>query len=391
MSYTKLSLQTAHPILSWANHEMSSEELTMLKNMANLPCVFHHVALMADAHLGKGSMIGSVIASKNAVIPASVGVDIGCGMCARKTPFYASDLQGKEEAIRAKIESSIPLGFHSHKTALPEAAEWDGWRAFKDLHPSVQKLRGKAMEQLGTLGSGNHFIEICLDTENAVWVMLHSGSRNIGKELADAHITAAKSLFNAGDLPDKNLAYFTFGSPEFDRYWNDLLWAQRYAEKNRDLMMAQIMKILADELGQAKPVQVLFSVNCHHNYAAKEWHFGEHVFVTRKGAVRAGASDYGIIPGSMGSKSFIVKGKGNEASFASCSHGAGRKMSRAQAKKRFTTRDLERQTSGILCRKDSGILDEIPEAYKDIETVMQNQSDLVEILAELHQIVCIKG
>lgn len=391
MPYAKLNLQTAHPILSWANHDMSSEEIKMLKNMANLPCVFHHIALMPDAHLGKGSMIGSVIASKNAIIPASVGVDIGCGMCAQKTPFHASDLQGKEKTLRTKIESAIPVGFNSHKTALPDASQWDGWQAFKDLHPSVQKLQSKATGQLGTLGGGNHFIEICLDTENQVWVMLHSGSRNIGKELADAHIKTAKSRPQANELPDKSLAYFTVGMPEFDRYWHDLLWAQRYAEKNRELMMAQVMKVLSAELNHDNPIQTEFSVNCHHNYAAQETHFGETVFVTRKGAVRASASDYGIIPGSMGSKSFIVKGKGNTESFTSCSHGAGRRMSRAKAKKNFTTHDLEEQTAGIECRKDRGVLDEIPTAYKDIDTVMENQSDLVEILAELHQIVCVKG
>src|SRR6266480_2150403 len=360
MPYKKLPIGGARSeILSWANHEFSYEEQSMLRNVSRLPCLFKHVALMPDAHLGKGSMVGSVIATKEAVIPATVGVDIGCGMMAVKTPFKSGILDGKLKALRSAIEEEIPVGFNAYKESVDESSYWDGWKDFGELHKGVHDRKAKAMKQLGTLGGGNHFIEVCLDTENFVWLMLHSGSRNIGKELAERHISTAKSLWRLSELPAPDLAYFIQGTPEFAAYW----------------------KAFKPEL----------QVNCHHNYVALEEHYGEKVFVTRKGAINADRDVYGIIPGSMGAKSFIVQGRGTPESFNSCSHGAGRKMSRGAAKRAFTKDDLARQTSGVECRKDAGVLDEIPGAYKSIEVVMKNQEDLVEIVAEIKQVVCVKG
>jgi tRNA-splicing ligase RtcB len=261
------------------------------------------------------------------------------------------------------------------------------------LHPGVQKLESKAMKQMGSLGGGNHFIEVCVDTENQVWLMLHSGSRNIGNMLAQRHIETARELARLANtpLPDKDLAYFVKGTPEFAAYWRDLQWTQNYARVNRDVMMARFQRIVERHLAGGKPMKPLLQVNCHHNYAEQEVHFGEEVYVTRKGAVRAQAEDYGIIPGSMGTKSFIVKGKGNAHSYCSCSHGAGRLMSRNKAKNTFTLDDLVRQTKGVECRKDEGIIDEIPGAYKPIDEVMAQQTDLVEVVATLKQVVCVKG
>ena len=247
------------------------------------------------------------------------------------------------------------------------------------------------MLQLGTLGGGNHFIEVCLDTENFVWLMLHSGSRNIGKELADRHISTAKSLRRLNELPAPDLAYFISGTPEFKAYWKDLKWAQGYAMKNREIMMTRLLKVFNKMFNHRQPFTPELEVNCHHNYVALEQHYGEEVFVTRKGAINAAAGTYGIIPGSMGTKSFIVKGRGLPESFNSCSHGAGRRLSRGAAKRNFTKADLERQTAGVECRKDAGVLDEIPGAYKPIEAVMKNQKDLVVIVAEIKQVVCVKG
>lgn len=393
MPYEQLQLTTPKPVLSWANHALGSQENKMAKNVASLPFVFKHVALMPDVHLGKGALVGSVIATKDAVIPAAVGVDIGCGMAAVKTPFVADQLEGKLKQIRSEIEAAIPVGFNQNKEVEKPVTNWQGWRDFKDLHPGVQRLEGKAMKQLGSLGGGNHFIEVCLDSENAVWLMLHSGSRHIGNMLAQCHIGTAKDLAKLAQtsLPDPDLSYFVAGTPEFAAYWRDLQWAQNYARYNREVMMARFKQIIEKHLAGGKPTKPLLSVNCHHNYAEKEVHFGEEVYVTRKGAVRAKAEDYGIIPGSMGAKSFIVKGKGNVESYCSCSHGAGRLMSRNQAKKQFTLDDLLTQTEGVECRKDRGVLDEIPGAYKPIDEVMAQQSDLVEVVATLKQMVCVKG
>ena len=393
MPYEQLKLSTDKPVLSWANHDLSHEETKMAKNVASLPFVFKHVALMPDVHLGKGALVGSVLATKDAVIPAAVGVDIGCGMAAIKTPFVAEQLEGKLKKIRLDIEAAIPLGFNQNKEVEKDASNWQGWTHFKDLHRGVQDVQGKAMKQLGSLGGGNHFIEVCIDTEDSVWLMLHSGSRNIGNRLAQCHISTAKELAKlAGNhLPDPDLAYFIAGTPEFAAYWRDLQWAQDYARYNRDVMMARFKTIVEKYLAGGKPIKPLLEVNCHHNYAEKEVHFGEDVYVTRKGAVRAREEDYGIIPGSMGAKSFIVKGKGNHESYCSCSHGAGRLMSRKKAKKQFSLDDLVTQTQGVECRKDGGVLDEIPGAYKPIDEVMNNQADLVEVVATLKQVVCVKG
>ncbi|WP_342597123.1 RtcB family protein [Cyanobacterium aponinum UTEX 3222] len=393
MAYKPLTLSTPKPVLSWAGHDLASQEMQMAKNVASLPFVFKHVALMPDVHLGKGALVGSVIATKDAIIPAAVGVDIGCGMCAIKTPFQANQLEGKLKKIRQEIEAIIPVGFNENKEVETKVTNWQGWRNFSDLHSGVQRLETKALKQMGSLGGGNHFIELCLDADEQVWLMLHSGSRHIGNKLAECHIHTGKELAKLAGLklPDPDLAYFVANTPEFDAYWRDLQWAQNYARFNRDVMMSRFKGIVEKYLAGGKPCKPLLTVNCHHNYAEKEIHFGEDVYVTRKGAVRATQEDYGIIPGSMGAKSFIVKGKGNHDSFCSCSHGAGRKMSRAKAKKEFDVADLIQQTEGIECRKDSGVIDEIPSAYKPIEEVMNQQTDLVEIVATLKQVVCVKG
>ena len=590
MPYEQLGITTPHPVLSWANHLLGSDETKMAKNVASLPFVFKHVALMPDVHLGKGALVGSVIATKDAIIPAAVGVDIGCfvgetliplvdgksyqireladknaefivyactptgkivaakanakltrknaslvkvildnneeiictpdhqfmlrdgsyqeaklmqsgtslmpfyskvdkdgytlisqpysgrwqkahwmiarsgllgkipkfegqttvihhrnfhesdnlvfpeytynhkvvdviplnytenvycltvpeyhnfalkagvfvhncGMSAIKTQFIGEQLEGKLKKIRLDIEAAIPTGFNENKDVEKAVTNWQRWRDFSNLHRGVQDLEGKAIKQMGSLGSGNHFIEICLDTENKVWLMLHSGSRNIGNKLAQCHINTAKELAKMANnkLPDPDLAHFVVGTSEFKAYWQDLQWAQNYAFSNRDVMMSRFKKIVEKHLNGGKVTKPLLEVNCHHNYAEKEVHFGENVYVTRKGAVRAQTEDYGIIPGSMGTKSFIVKGKGNAHSFCSCSHGSGRLMSRSKAKNVYTLDDLIEQTQGVECRKDPGVLDEIPGAYKPIEQVMANQADLVEIVATLKQVLCVKG
>ncbi|MBD2345652.1 RtcB family protein [Anabaena subtropica] len=316
-----------------------------------------------------------------------------CGMSAIKTPFTGEQLEGKLKKIRLDIEAAIPTGFNENKEVEKSVTNWQHWHDFKNLHKGVQDLQSKAMRQMGSLGGGNHFVEVCLDTENQVWLMLHSGSRNIGNQLAQCHISTAKELAKlAGNkLPDPDLAYFITGTPEFQAYWHDLQWAQDYARVNRDVMMARFKRIIEKHLAGGKLTKSLLQVNCHHNYAEKEVHFGEDIYVTRKGAVRAQTEDYGIIPGSMGAKSFIVKGKGNAHSFCSCSHGAGRLLSRNKAKNTYTLDDLIEQTKGVECRKDTGVLDEIPGAYKPIDQVMNNQADLVEVVATLKQVVCVKG
>jgi len=380
------------PIKLWAPlEEVESAAIDQLVNTANMPGVFRHVAAMPDVHLGAGATIGSVIATKNAIIPAAVGVDIGCGMIAAKTPLRASDLPDSLSALRAAIEAAVPVGFAQHKTPPAESSGWPGWYTFGFRPAAVAGDHDKALHQLGTLGGGNHFIEVCLDTEQAVWIMLHSGSRGIGKRLADVHIDKAKSLMRSLEirLADPDLAYLDTAWDEFNDYWRDLQWAQAYAALNRDIMLTLVHGAMERTLGRKFELET--AVNCHHNYASYETHFGEDVLVTRKGAVSAQAGELGIIPGSMGAKSYIVRGKGNPESFCSCSHGAGRRMSRGAAKRTFTLDDLERQTRGIECRKDLGVIDEIPSAYKDIDVVMANQRDLVEIVAELKQVLCVKG
>jgi len=401
MPFNKLNVSGAKAdILSWVTHEMSSDEHNMLRNVSRLPCLYKHVALMPDAHLGIGSMVGSVIATKDAVIPATVGVDIGCGMMAVKTPFKSGILEGKMAEFRHEIERASPVGFNAYRDPVDESNEWEGWAEFGELHRGVQDRKKKAMSQLGTLGGGNHFIEVCLDTDDNVWLMLHSGSRNIGNEVATRHIATAKTLHDLNTLPDPALAYFVQGTAEFKAYWHDLDWAQRYAMKNREIMMKRLIKSFNRMFGADldldaaianRKSQIEIVVNSHHNYVAIEEHFGDSVYVTRKGAINAEAGRYGIIPGSMGAKSFIIRGLGNPQAFNSCSHGAGRKMSRTAAKKVFTQDDLKAQTMGVECRKDRGVVDEIPGAYKDIEEVMRAQNDLVEIVAELKQVICVKG
>jgi tRNA-splicing ligase RtcB len=325
---------------------------------------------------------------KEAVAPAAVGVDIGCGMAAMKTSLVDFDLPDDLGSLRRAVEAAIPVGFNGHDEALRSGRRLDLWKQFADLHPAVQKRFDKATRQLGTLGGGNHFIELCLDESGAVWIMLHSGSRNIGKELAEIHIAVAKKLAHNKDLPDRDLAVFLAGTREMAAYRHDLYWAQRYAEENRRAMLDLYMGVLRDRFPR---IGFEPAIQCHHNYVAEEIHFGEDVLVTRKGAIRAGRGELGIIPGSMGTGSYIVRGLGNPDSFESASHGAGRRMSRNEAKRRFTVDDLERQTAGVECRKDRGVLDEIPGAYKSIEQVMADQSDLVEVVAELRQVMCVKG
>ena len=387
---SELKGQTVDVKLWTPIESVESTALSQLKNIAALPWCFHHIAVMPDVHYGKGATVGSVIAMKNAVSPAAVGVDIGCGMGAIKTSLKAEDLQDLQK-IRHQIERSIPTGFYSHDNGR---RSYDNEQAkilfeeFSSLDPKVQDLDAKARKQLGTLGGGNHFIEICLDGENNVWLMLHSGSRNIGKTLAEIHINRARKLAHNAELPDKDLSVFLAGTPEMEAYRRDLYWAQRYAYLNRAVMFDLLIDVLHEffaEIAFSPPIM------CHHNYVSEETHFGEQVFVTRKGAIKAGMGDMGIIPGSMGTKSYIVRGLGNTESFESASHGAGRRMSRGQAKRTFTLEDLKTQTEGVECRKDRDVLDEIPGAYKPIEEVMTNQSDLVQIVAELKQVLCVKG
>lgn len=382
------------PIKIWSElDQVDANAIQQLKNTAAMPFVFKHVAAMPDVHLGIGATVGSVIATKNAIMPAAVGVDIGCGMMAVKTPLDYRLVQDKIKEIRHSIERSIPVGFNQHKNKNAVGLEFTGWNSMDSLMGYDIDLKQKARMQMGTLGGGNHFIEICLDTTNAVWVMLHSGSRGVGNIVARRHIESAKNLMKQMfiTLPDPDLAYFVQDTVEFSRYIANLKWLQDYAYQNRVEMMNLVLKDLAHSVNNAEPIKRLLEVNCHHNYTEQENHFNENVWVTRKGAVRARINDLGIIPGSMGAKSFIVKGLGNHESFQSCSHGAGRKMSRTQATKTFTKDDLALQTAGVECRKDAGVIDEIPAAYKDIDVVMNNQKDLVEIVAQLKQILCVKG
>ncbi|WP_019507633.1 RtcB family protein [Pleurocapsa sp. PCC 7319] len=352
----------------------------------------HKVVAMISLEEKEDVYCLSVPKYNNFALSAGVFVH-NCGMAAVKMPFTGDGLEGKLKKIRHQIERSIPVGRWGNKRIEKNVTNWQGWRDFKELHPGVQDLDNKALQQMGSLGGGNHFIELCLDTENYVWLMLHSGSRHIGNKLAQCHISTGKKLAELANisLPDPDLAYFVAGTPEFAAYWRDLQWAQNYARFNRDVMMGRFKKIVEEFVTGGKEIKPLLSVNCHHNYAEKEVHFGKEVYVTRKGAVRAKSEDYGIIPGSMGTKSYIVKGKGNHDSYCSCSHGAGRLMSRTKAKKEFTVEDVIEQTQGVECRKDSKIIDEIPGAYKPIEQVMAQQNDLVEVVATLKQVVCVKG
>jgi tRNA-splicing ligase RtcB len=389
------TLQSAHaPIKIWSPiHEVESSALDQLKNTASLPFIFKHVAVMPDVHYGIGATVGSVVATKGAIVPACVGVDIGCGMMASKMPFKSKRLPDNLQGLFDAISKAVPVGQDMHLFPMCEAREMSEGYSF--LPKKIQDDPMRIGKQMGTLGGGNHFIEVCIDLDENVWVMLHSGSRGIGNKIGNYYIDQAKKMMDAEQvkLADPNLAYLHDGSELFNEYWRDLQWAQRYAMKNREVMMALVMRSIAQEIfGNASTVvSPLLTVNCHHNYAEREEHYGENVIVTRKGAVRARVGDMGIIPGSMGTRSYIVEGLGNSESFCSCSHGAGRVMSRGKAKKAFTLADVAKQTEGIMCRKDEGIIDELPGAYKNIDQVMENQHDLVKIVAQLRQVLCVKG
>ncbi|MCP9620253.1 RtcB family protein [Nocardia otitidiscaviarum] len=394
--------------LMWAHeHEVDPAALRQLRTIAQLEWV-HGVRVMPDVHLGKGATVGSVIAMRDAVAPAAVGVDIGCGMEAVRTSLTAAQLPDDLLSLRSRIEAAVPVGFTAHREPVNvrrlEAeihgqraagttlrSGWERfWKSFGALHSGVHSLESKAHKQMGSLGSGNHFVEVCLDTEQSVWILLHSGSRNIGKELAERHMAIARALPHNQDLPDRDLAVFLSGTPEMAAYRRDLTWAQEYAARNRAVMLALVCKAVRDEF---TGVDVRFDepISCHHNYVAEEIVDGVPMLVTRKGAVRAGAGDLALIPGSMGTRSYVVRGKGNPASFQSASHGAGRRMSRNAAKKQFTVADLIAQTEGVESRKDAGVIDEIPAAYKDIDQVIDAQRELVDVVATLRQVLCVKG
>ncbi|QIQ03344.1 RtcB family protein [Streptomyces liangshanensis] len=397
MSYVEVPGENV-PIRMWAD-PTSVEDVAMqqLRNVATLPWI-RGLAVMPDVHYGKGATVGSVIAMQGAVCPAAVGVDIGCGMSAVKTSLTANDLPGDLSRLRGKIEQAIPVGRGMHDDAVDPggldgfpAARFDAfWDRFEGIAEAVKFRQERAVRQMGTLGAGNHFWELCIDTSDSVWIMLHSGSRNIGKELADHHIGQAHQLPHNQGLVDRDLAVFIADTPQMAAYRNDLFWAQEYAKYNRAIMMSLSQDVIRREFRKAN---VTFGevISCHHNYVSEERYDGMDLLVTRKGAIRAGSGDFGIIPGSMGTGSYIVKGLGNEKAFNSASHGAGRRMSRNAAKRRFTTRDLEDQTRGVECRKDSGVVDEIPSAYKPIEQVIEQQRDLVEVVAKLKQVICVKG
>jgi tRNA-splicing ligase RtcB len=383
------------PIRLWANaHEVESGALRQLKAVASLPWVAHHVAVMPDVHVGRGATVGSVIAMRGAVAPAAVGVDIGCGMAAVKTSLTAARLPDDLRDLRLRIEEMVPVGGRQHTTPVWQASSalrgvtealLERFWAFE---PGLQNCAGRINLQLGTLGGGNHFIEVCLDGDDNVWLMLHSGSRFIGAALAEQHMQVAARLLHNRELRDPELAVFLAGSPSFDAYRRALYWAQEYAALNRALMLERLQQLVLEKWPDTSFEP---AVSCHHNYVAEETHFDEPLLVTRKGAIRAGLGELGIIPGSMGAQSFIVRGRGNPLSFESASHGAGRRMSRGRARQAFTAKDLARQTEGVECRKDRGVVDEAPKAYKDIRRVMEQQEDLVEIVAELKQVVCVKG
>ncbi|MGH8725369.1 MAG: RtcB family protein, partial [Burkholderiales bacterium] len=377
--------------------EVEPQARQQLVNISRLPIVHHHIAAMPDVHLGIGATVGSVIPTLKAIIPAAVGVDIGCGMMAARLSLTAKDLD--EPSLRKvfnQISRDVPVGFGQHDKALAHEARpfQKGLARILEKHPDIRKRVGKHSDwtrQLGTLGGGNHFIEVCLDESGGVWAMLHSGSRGIGNAIGTYFIALAKKDAERIQLrlPDRDLAYFPEGAQHFDDYVEAVGWAQDYARANREEMMGLVLGAMRRHLPAFGVTGA--AVNCHHNYVERETHYGEAVWLTRKGAIRAGAGELGIIPGSMGVRSYIVRGKGSAESFQSCAHGAGRRMSRTAAEKRFSVRDLEEQTHGVICRKDKGVIDEIPGAYKSIDEVMANQSDLVDVVHTLKQVICVKG
>ncbi|MBA4007351.1 MAG: RNA-splicing ligase RtcB [Erythrobacter sp.] len=393
------------PIKMWTRGvPVEDDARAQLARAAQMPFIFKHVAAMPDVHVGIGATVGSVIPTKGAVIPAAVGVDIGCGMMAARTSLVASDLPDNLAGIRSAIEAAVPHGRTAGRGQRdkgawgePPRAAVDAWAKLAERfgrivakHPRLRNTNN--LMHLGTLGTGNHFIELCLDEEQRVWVMLHSGSRGVGNAIGTFFIELAKQDMRKWhiNLPDQDLAYFPEGTDHFDDYVEAVEWAQDFARLNRQVMMAHVLDAVRSQI--AKPFDAeCEAVNCHHNYVTREHHFGENVLVTRKGAVRAAKGVMGIIPGSMGAKSFIVRGLGNPESFDSCSHGAGRVMSRTAAKKLVSLDEHLADTAGVECRKDAGVIDETPKAYKPIEAVMAAQADLVEIVHTLKQVVCVKG
>ncbi len=394
------------PVKAWTRGvEIADNARDQLLRSAQLPIIHSHIAAMPDVHWGLGATIGSVIPTLGAIIPAAVGVDIGCGMMATRTTLTASDLPDDLKPMRNTIERAVPHGRTSGRRK-DKGSWWDVptragnlWKEHLDVGFELLCEKSPALKNtnnihhLGTLGTGNHFIEVCLDEDDRVWFMLHSGSRGVGNRIGSIFIEKAKKEMGdlLGSLPDKDLAYMKEGSENFDDYVEAVLWAQTFARVNRQVMMENVIDSVSRLKGIPKFKADVQVVNCHHNYVNFEPHFGEDCWVTRKGAVSAREGELGIIPGSMGAKSFIVRGKGNADSFHSCSHGAGRLLSRTKAKKLFSTADHAAATAHVECRKDEAVIDETPAAYKDIETVMKAQSDLVDIVHTLRQVVCVKG
>ena len=395
------------PIKAWTiGVQLEDAAKQQLLNLSNMPFIHKHIAAMPDVHWGMGATVGSVIATKGAIIPAAVGVDIGCGMAAQRTTLTASDLPDNLHALRSAIEARIPHG-RTNNGGQGDRGAWgempqanherlaphlEALKAIIAKHPKLERASSRAPIHAGTLGTGNHFVEICLDEDQRVWIMLHSGSRGIGNAIGSYFIEAAKKDMERWfiNLPDRDLAYIPQGSALFNDYFEAVGWAQGFARTNRDLMMDAALAALYEAVPKAFECDCE-AVNCHHNYVSWERHYGENVMVTRKGAVDAHEGVLGIIPGSMGAKSFIVRGKGNREAFCSCSHGAGRSMSRTEARKRFTLEDHAAATAGVECRKDEDVIDETPAAYKSIDAVMAAQTDLVEVVHTLKQVVCVKG
>ena len=406
-SYDLIETDGGVPIKAWTRGvAVEDAARKQLANIAKLPIVFHHVAAMPDVHFGIGATVGSVVPTERAIIPAAVGVDIGCGMMAVETTLAASQLPDTLRPLRTAIEHAVPHGRTAsggrgdrgawHDIPAASAAAWHelapGYEQLVDRHKALG--HGNDVNHLGTLGTGNHFIEVCLDERDRVWFMLHSGSRGVGNRIGTYFIDLARDDMkrHLRNLPDANLAYLEEGTRHFRDYVAAVGWAQRFARTNRDLMMASVVAAARGPDVGLPPFELgELAVNCHHNYVEREHHFGKDVFVTRKGAVRAGLGELGIIPGSMGARSFIVRGKGERESFCSCSHGAGRAMSRGEARRRFTLDDHARATEGVECRKDAAVIDETPGAYKPIDAVMAAQADLVDVVHELRQVVCVKG
>lgn len=404
-AYELLDMGGGVPVKMWTRGvPVEDKAKEQLARTARMPFVFSHVAAMPDVHTGIGATVGSVVATRGAIIPAAVGVDIGCGMCAAQTTLMASDLPDHLDGVRSAIERAVPHG-RSVGRGVRDPGSWgeppaevvaawatlaERFKRLADKYPALEKANH--VTHLGTLGTGNHFIEVCLDEADRVWVMLHSGSRGVGNAIGTLFIELAKKDMRRWfiNLPDEDLAYFPEGTEHFDDYVEAVGWAQEYAALNRQVMMRHVMAALGRAIPKPFGAEVQ-AINCHHNYVQRENHFGKNVLVTRKGAVRAAEGVMGIIPGSMGAKSFIVRGRGNPQSFDSCSHGAGRVMSRTEAKRRFTVEDHIKATEGVECRKDAAVVDETPMAYKPIDAVMAAQADLVEIVHTLKQVVCVKG